>query len=97
MLQVKFVLGCDALDLTESLNRTLSNMEEEIADIKFVDSKTAAIIFKVAEEYLDRLCCDCSFWDDSNSTSNLIGLCQFCGKRKRFNDKACRSYKDIRA
>ena len=97
MYQVKFVLGVDAPDLTECLNRTLSNLQHDVVDIKFPDDKTAAIIYEVEEEYKSHLCCDCAMWDDTNSTSNLIGLCQFCGKRKRFNDKACRSFKDIRA
>ena len=96
MLQVKFVLGVDSLDLTECLNRTLSNLKHEVIDVKFPDNTTAAIIYEIKEEYKDRICCDCSLWDDTTSTSNLIGLCQFCGKRKRFNDKACRDFKDIR-
>ena len=99
MLQVKFIYGTDLADLNESLNKALSTTESETKpDIKYDFNKIIAVIeYETHEAYKDRLCCDCTFWDDSVGNSDLIGMCQMCGKRKRFNDKACPRYEDIRA
>lgn len=97
MFRTKLVMGVDPPDLNEGLNKALSEITSESIDIKFADSKTAFIIYEIEELYKKEICCDCAYWDDSHNTNNMVGLCQHCGQRKRFSDKACPNYLDIRA
>lgn len=98
MLQTKFVYGTDLVDLNQSLNKALSEINSEKVNVQyFLDKYIAIIEYGIEEEYKKEICCDCAYWDDSHNTNNLIGLCQLCGKRKRFSDKACPSYLDKRA
>lgn len=96
MLQTKFILGTDMPDLERSLNKFLSELSAESVCKYFPESCLVVVEYKTDEEYKTSLCCECSMWDSPNS-SNLYGFCQLKGDRKRFNCKACPSYKDIRA
>ena len=98
MLQTKFVYGTDLVDLNQSLNKALSEINSEKVNVQyFLDKYIAIIEYGIEEEYKNEICCDCAHWDGSHNTNNLYGLCQLCGKRKRFSDKACPSYLDKRA
>ena len=94
MFQVKLVCGTDPQNLNDSLNRELSTIQSENVKVKFADAKTAFIVYETVSS--KEICCDCQFWDDTQSNTSLMGFCQMCGKRKRFNDKACEQFKDIR-
>ena len=97
MLQVKFVIGYDLMDLNESLNEALSKIKSENVSIKYELNNTLAIIeYEVQEAYKERLCCECAYWDDSGNSESLNGFCTMTGKRMRFNCHACPNYKDIR-
>lgn len=96
MLQVKTIYGTDPPNLNDSLNKELSQFTSKIVDIKFPNDSTAVIIYELTEEFENEICCDCQYWDDTSCSTNLIGFCMLCGKRKRFNEKACRQFKDVR-
>lgn len=95
MLQTRAIFGTDLPDLFETLNNELTKIDSEKVEIKyFLDNLTIVIEF---EESYNRLCCECQHWDSSNGTSDVNGFCQLSGNRKRFNCRACKNYKDIRA
>lgn len=94
-MQVKFIEGDSLKELECSLNEFLETLPE---DPKTIDYRFGSFRFTAIVEYSKVesgcLCCDCAFWDDKGD--NLIGLCQRCGGRKRFSDKACNSFEDRR-
>ena len=97
MLQTKFVLGSDLIDLNETLNEALSNIKSENINIKYELDKILAIIeYEIEEAYKGRICCDCAFWDDHGNNESLNGFCTMTGKRMRFNCHACPKFKDLR-
>lgn len=97
MLQTKFVLGVDVPDLEQSLNAALTKIASENIKVNyFLDNLTAIVEYEVLEAYKQRLCCECSFWDDGGATSSLSGFCTMTGKRLRYNCKACSHYTDVR-
>lgn len=100
MLQVKILQECEVNDLNKSINDFLANINsEDVKDIKYKlsDIPLIAIIqYELVEEWTKELCCDCQYWDDGGSTSNVSGLCHEHGLRKRFNCKACKAFKDVR-
>lgn len=99
MLQVKIVQETEASDLNKSINDFLATIKsEDVKDIKFElsDYSLIAIIqYEVVEPWAKAMCCDCQYWDDGGTT-DAVGLCHECGQRKRFNCKACTSFKDVR-
>lgn len=96
MLQTKFVLGSDLIDLNETLNEALSNIKSENINIKYELDKILAIIeYEIEEAYKGRLCCDCAYWDDIGNSS-LANFCTITGKKMRFNCHACPKFKDLR-
>lgn len=100
MLKTKPIYGTDLPDLTQSLNEALSHFTSNKPQIQFLNDKTAVIIYEEEETYVNRLCCECIYWDDTITDSTLVGFCQNpnCGGcRKRFSDKACKEYRDIRS
>ena len=96
MLQVKTVYGTDVPSLTRSLNETLSQITSEVKSVHIVNEVTAIIIYDEIQLFEKRICCECQYWDDSQNPGGMMGICQHNGGRKRFGEKACRDYKDIR-
>ena len=91
-MQVKVIHGDSIPDFEEKLNAFLDTIDGE-PNIKYDFSEmTAAVEYSKPEP--SGLCCDCRFWDDNGD--NLIGLCHRCGGRKRFSDKACKNFIDVR-
>ena len=98
MLQIKFVKGKDMETLENNVNSFLASLSSDaIKDIKTdIEGKVATIQYEFKEAWEGCLCCDCRHWDDGNDVESLIGLCQECGGRKRFNNRACSHFKDVR-
>ena len=94
MLQVKFVEGKDRETLENNVNEFLASLSFEVKDIKPA-SHSVMILYEMHEEWKDRMCCECQLWDDGGETTTS-GICHECGKRRRFNNKACKCFKDIR-
>lgn len=100
MLQVKILQEHEVTDLNKSINDFLATIKSE--DVKGIqyelsDIPLIAIVqYELTEPWSNELCCDCKYWDDGGSTSNVSGLCHECGQRRRFNCKACKHFKDVR-
>lgn len=97
MKQTIFVTGLDLDDLNRRLNKALSEIEGESSISYHFDNMLAVIEYDTSAAYASNICCECQYWDSSNSESDVSGICQLKGKRCRFNCKACKDYKDIRA
>ena len=100
MLQVEIVTGDIAANgLQNAVNEFLKGLQDEdaVKDINVQASEgIATILYVVKESWKGNMCCDCRYWDDSNDCEALIGLCQVCGGRRRFNNNSCKHFKDIR-
>lgn len=95
MLQIKFLQGKDLLTLEEGVNEFLASLSsEEIKDIKREEC-LVTILYERKDAWIGMMCCDCQFWDDGGETTTS-GICHECGQRRRFNAKACKSFKDVR-
>lgn len=93
MLQTKFVMGTDLPDLNQSLNMALSQIKSDNVKINyFLDNLTAVVEYNTSEDYANRLCCECSEWEEIK-TGGMSGICHACGKKKRFSCRACESFK----
>lgn len=96
MLQTKFIYGVDLPDLQQNLNKVLSETHSDSINVQyFLEQKVAVVEYEIDEDYKNEICCDCAYWNAS--TNNLMGICQYCGQRKRFSDKACTGFVDVRA
>lgn len=82
-------------DLEREVNEFLSTLEEPPLNTK-IDIETCYAVIEYERVRKGAICCECRFWDDSGSVDELMGLCQRCGGRKRFNGKACNKYEDTR-
>ena len=91
-MQVKLIVGTDYTDLEEQINVFVSAKKDAKVDVDF--KNVAAIVTYGGDP--KTLCCDCRFWDDSGEHDKMIGLCQCNGGRRRFNDKSCEEFKDMR-
>ena len=82
MLQVKVILTDNVTHLEQKMNEFLSGVETEaVKDIKVdTTTSTATIQYEVIEAWKNRICADC----------------HECGRRTRFNCRACKCFKDIR-
>ena len=98
MRQVRIIQGDDIASLQDSINASLATVKSEDVINIHVNLKelNAVIEYTVAEEYTNRLCAECQYWDDSGSANAVIGLCQEHGKKCRFNCRACAQFKDVR-
>lgn len=96
MLQIMSINGSNLSDLTQGINNALSAIKSNNPQVQVLNELSAVIIYEVEEPNKNCLCCDCQYWDDSNNSTGLVGLCHACGGRKRFSDKACDSFKDVR-
>lgn len=98
MLQIQIVTGENIERLNINVNKFLATINSDA--VKNIDvnvpNLTAIIQYKTKEIWQDRLCSECKYWDDSGSSDAVTGLCQECGGRRRFNCKACESFKDLR-
>lgn len=94
MLQIKYLQGKDIETLEKNVNEFLASLTSEVKDIK-TDQNMAVILYEVMETWKNRICCECQYWDDGGETTTS-GLCHDCGQRRRFNNKACKNFKDIR-
>ena len=97
MLQVKILAGSDLEGLNSQINSFLANLATEaVKDISIsLDTMTAIIQYDIQDAWVEKLCVDCKHWD-SGQHASVIGLCQECGGRKRFNNQACQQFKDVR-
>lgn len=98
MLQIKLVEGKDSTELNNNTNEFLATIQSEaVKDITVdVPNMTAIIQYILEEKWKGHLCCDCQHWDDGGSLESVTGLCQECGGRRRFNNKSCPQFKDVR-
>lgn len=99
MLQIRIAQGKDIGDLEDKVNGVLEDIKsDDVKNIEFVIPELTAVIEYIrSEEWKGRMCMDCQYWDDAGSADAVIGLCQVCGGKKRFNCKACEKFKDVRA
>lgn len=94
-MQVRFIEGLSLENLEQEINKFLAGIPDEPKSVRYDFDNLLAII-----EYSNvrggAICCECRYWDDSGSHDALIGLCQRCGGRKRFSDKSCNYFEDVR-
>ena len=97
MLKVKIIDAVTRHSLEEGLNDFLASItSEEVRNIVYdFPNCTVAIEYEAKEAWAKALCCDCQYWDDGGETTTS-GLCHDCGQRRRFNNKACKCFKDVR-
>jgi hypothetical protein len=95
LMQVKLIHGNDLANLEHNLNLFLATLGKEPNEIKYALSDMTAIV-EFSEVLKDTMCCDCKHWDCGDSSDSVIGFCQMCGQRKRFNSKGCSKYADVR-
>jgi len=94
MLKIKYVQGKDLQTLENNVNAFLASLTSEVIDIK-TEEGMVVILYKEKESWEGRLCCDCQYWDDGGEMTTS-GLCHECGQRRRFNNKSCDRFKDVR-
>lgn len=94
-MQVKLITGNDLANLESNLNSFLATLSSD-PTIKYELADLMAIV-EFSEVLKKALCCDCKHWDCGGSSDSVIGLCQMCGLRKRFNSKSCSKYADVRS
>ena len=98
MLQIKIIPEDNLARLNDSVNTFLSDLTSDaVRDIDIDADRIIAVIqYEMAEAWKKMLCADCQHWDDGQSADAVMGICQMCGGRKRFNNKACSKFKDVR-
>lgn len=98
MLQIKIVKVKELATLDTEVNSFLATLNEDAEPTINIDIEkgVATIIYKFNEEWHGRLCSECKYWDDGESSDSVSGLCQERGCRRRFNAKACERYQDVR-
>ena len=96
MLQTLPVIGKDLSDLTQGINTALSTIKSKNPQVQFLTEQSAVIIYELTNIYENCICCECQYWDESQNPGGMMGLCQHNGGRKRFSNKACDDYKDVR-
>ena len=97
MIQIKFIHANEIVALETATNEFLQTVEtESVKDIKYDFEELVSIVqYELIEEWKDRMCCECRYWDDGGETGTT-GLCHEHGQRRRFNYKACKCFKDVR-
>lgn len=96
MLQIKLIKGESVDDLANKVNDFLTSVET-VTDIKVTDTSLMAVIqYEIGEQWKKEICTDCKYWDCGQSSDALMGLCQRCGGRRRFNSLACKEWEDNR-
>jgi len=98
MILIKTVFFSSLKDMDTAVNEFLSTIgDDSFKDIKVEDEKGfAVILYEAQEEWKDRMCSECKYWDDAGQSDSVSGLCHECGGRRRFNCRACDRFKDIR-
>ena len=98
MLQIKTIFFDDIRSLDDEANAFLATITTEaFRAMEVHEEKGFAIIrYELEEAWKNRLCSECKYWDDGGAADSTSGLCHECGKRRRFNCKACKFYKDVR-
>lgn len=97
MIQIKVVTGMTVEELQTAANEFLTTLQDEaVKDVKInAPEGIATILYVYQEEWENHMCCDCQYWDDGGEMTTS-GICHECGKRRRFNNKACKCFKDVR-
>lgn len=96
MLQIKLIQAESIDELTILVNDFLTSIET-VTDIKVTDTSLIAVIqYEIDEQWKKEICTDCKYWDCGQSSDALMGLCQRCGGRRRFNSPACKDWADNR-
>jgi hypothetical protein len=98
MLKLKTVFFSSVKEIDASVNEFLTTIDEDsFRDLKVKEDKGIAfILYEAKEAWKDRMCSECQYWDDGNSSDSVSGLCHECGGRRRFNCRACDRFKDVR-
>lgn len=91
-MRVKILVGSNLGELEDNVNNFIASLSEEPKDVKVDVSDWSAVV--VYDEAKSGICCECKWWDCTDE--GLIGLCQRHGGRKRFSNKSCKEYVDIR-
>lgn len=97
MVQIKIITVKELATLDAEINGFLATLKDDAAPSINIDIEkgVGTIIYTVNAEWKGRLCCECQYWDDGGEPTTS-GLCHECGKRRRFNCKACECFKDVR-
>ena len=91
-MQVKIFVGQSYEDLETKVNEFLGQLPEDPKSIQFdLDNWSAIVEY---DRVVNAICCECKNWDAEEG--ELMGLCQKRGCRKRFSNKSCKDFDDIR-
>ena len=97
MEQIKIIREMSKESLSNQTNAFLATLEEgALKDIIPQGNDSIIILYEVIEQWRKRMCAECKYWDDGGHTDSVSGICHECGQRRRFNCRACKSYKDVR-
>lgn len=98
MVKVKIIDAVSRIGLENEVNEFLTTIKsEEVRKTEYdLPNFTALIEYEIEEAWKKMMCADCQHWDDTGSADAVIGVCQECGGRKRFNCSACERFKDVR-
>lgn len=91
-MQVKILVGDTYAELERKVNDFLDELHEDPKEVRIDLENWSAVI--EYDKTLNALCCECKWWDANDD--DTIGLCQKRGGRKRFNNRCCKEYVDIR-
>lgn len=94
MLQIKRFKPTDGEDMINAFLATIKT--EDVRNVDVRESGFTVILYEVKEAWVNRICCDCKYFDDGGDSSSVSGVCIECGGRRRFNCKACDKFKDVR-
>lgn len=99
MLKFKTVFFSCVKEIDASVNEFLNTIDSEaFRSIEVKEEKGLAfILYEAKEEWKDRMCSECQYWDDGGSSDSVSGICHECGGRRRFNCRACEKFKDVRS
>ena len=96
VLQIK-TFPSDPQNIDDLVNEFLRTIQSDaVKSIEVSETGFAVVQYEVKEAWADRICSECKYWDDGGSVDSVSGLCQERGGRRRFNCKACDSFKDVR-
>lgn len=93
--KIRLVEGTSIKELEVNANEALDSIESENIDIKYMLPEKV-IILEYDYKPIKLTCMDCRFYDPNATVAKAWGICQCKGERKRFNEKSCEDFKDLR-
>lgn len=95
MKKIRLVEGTSIKELEVNANEALEGIESDNIDIKYMLPEKV-IVLEYDYKPIQLKCMDCQFYDTTQTIAKAFGVCQCKGERKRFSEKACDDFKDIR-